>query len=177
MKDVSISKVSTLSDGRLAVFPSVVSDNYEFVYREACGVYWNKPLACFQSTVPKEWGHNEWYGQIISVARSAFRIRLHLVSETLFESDTQGFKGDIQSSEINIQQWILEQEKIALESPKPDHSHEKSEISRISEKASVAFHAKKYQLAIDLLSPHKSSKYFSKKCAKLLVHILVEREH
>ena len=168
MKDVPIDKVSTLADGRLAIFPSAISDSYTYVYREACGVYWNEKLNCFQSTVPKEWRHKEWYGQIVSVVRSAFNIRLHLASNTAFDSSMPGFKIDIESSESHVQQWITEQEKIALTPSKPNHSHEKDEILRISEKASVAFHSKNYQLAIELLLPHKNSVYFTKKCLKLL---------
>jgi len=41
METVGITKVAILTDGRLAVYPATFSPWYEYIYREAAGVYWN----------------------------------------------------------------------------------------------------------------------------------------
>jgi hypothetical protein len=41
MEEMKINKVSILSDGRLAIFPSKASSSYQYVYREASEVYWD----------------------------------------------------------------------------------------------------------------------------------------
>ena len=60
MEHGKILKVAVLKDGRLGIFPDRPDPAYQYIYREAAGVYWNQELGCFQSTVPREWDYPKW---------------------------------------------------------------------------------------------------------------------
>ncbi len=46
------------------------SPSYQYIYREAAGVYWDPQKHGFRSTELKDWGHAKWFSHIISVVRS-----------------------------------------------------------------------------------------------------------
>jgi hypothetical protein len=107
METIKISKVSVLNDGRLAVYPAAISPLYEYIYRAAAGVHWNKDLACFQSTPPQEWDHRKWFLQIISVVHSELGIRLDLMPYTEFTGLETEFKTEIINANAEIQRKII----------------------------------------------------------------------
>jgi hypothetical protein len=111
MEKIAIKKVAILEDRRLGVYPEVISDWYEYIYREACGVYWNKDLLCFQSTVPREWAYNDWYRQIVSVARTGLSIRLNITDQTEYDPNESEFRSEIISANDDIQIWMSEQDR------------------------------------------------------------------
>jgi len=113
MEKVAIAKVCLLPDKRLAVFPVQVSSSYQYVYREACEVYWDNEGGFFFSPVPRQWDYKRWYGQIVSVVLSSFGIRLSQRADTAFVPDDPVFVSDMRSAEDDVQHWIdVERPKI-----------------------------------------------------------------
>ncbi len=110
MKEIEITKVAVMTDGRLAVYPTDTSPSHQYVYREAAGVNWNQDLGCFQSTVPREWNHRQWFTQIVSVVRTGLGIRLRLTPKTRYESDCDHFETDIIRANEDVEAWIKERE-------------------------------------------------------------------
>jgi hypothetical protein len=109
--DNEISKVSVAGDGRLNVHPSKASSMFEYIYREAAGVYWNRELQCFQSSAPKNWdnwNHSKWYKQIVSTVRSGLGKRLRLLDTTVFEGGIETFENEIRFADAEVQKWIDE---------------------------------------------------------------------
>ena len=107
---MKIIKVAKLNDGRIAVYPAAVDQTYEYIYREAAGVYWNHELGCFHSTLPKDWNHQQWYGQIVTVVWSGLKIKLDLTPDTQYEGTPDSFKADIISANEDVQKWIHDHE-------------------------------------------------------------------
>jgi hypothetical protein len=91
METTPILKVAVLPDGRVAVFPQSKSADYQYVYREAAGVYWNQEMGCFVSTAPQEWSPHKWYQHIVSVVKSGVGIKMILTPGTEYESKDEGF--------------------------------------------------------------------------------------
>jgi hypothetical protein len=94
-KNISIDKVAVLEDGRLAIWPDLATKDFQRIYREACGVYWDKKRCCFQSTIPKDWSYGQWYEQILSVVKIGFGIKLHLTDQTEFVSEDSTFTHEV----------------------------------------------------------------------------------
>ena len=107
METAQIQRVAVLDDGRFAVFPDRKEAAWQYIYREACGVYWNQQLGCFHSyEPPRTWGNKEWYEQIISIVNSGLGLRMRLASDAIFDCDAPEFEGDIHAAEISVQKWI-----------------------------------------------------------------------
>ncbi len=51
---------------------------YQYIYREAAGVYWDEKNHGFKSTALKEWSHSKWFSHIISVVKSGLDVELQL---------------------------------------------------------------------------------------------------
>jgi len=160
--------VSVLADGRLGVYPAIVSDCYEFIYRAASGVYWDKSLGCFHSTVPKDWDYKRWYRQILFAVKGELGVELHITVQTTFESTEGNFKEDI-TAENKVTHCLFVELDETLERHRISEDWiERDKVTRISNEASQAFHSKQYTLAIELLSPYQDSPYFNKKSRVLL---------
>lgn len=163
-----INKVSILPDGRLAIFPSKASSSYQYVYREACEVYWDNDNQYFYSPVPREWNYKNWYVHIVSVVRTGLSIRLNLSGNTVFEANEDNFKSDMIDANEDVQKWMSEQDIGQPKNEQNEIGAEKEELNRISDEASKAFHSKKFNQVIKLLTPYENSPYFSEKAIALL---------
>ena len=63
-----ISKVEILPSGELIlILKSGGEAAYQYIYREAAGVYWDKDLKGFKSTIPKTKSYKEWFYHILKV--------------------------------------------------------------------------------------------------------------
>jgi hypothetical protein len=61
-----ISKIEILKDGKMRIkLKSGGKQEYQFVYREAKGVYWNNDFGSFETPEPKVWTHEEWFRHVI----------------------------------------------------------------------------------------------------------------
>jgi len=110
MEICSIEKVTVLDDGRTAVFPALKKGVWQYVYREAAGVYWEPELGCFVSTPPREWAPQKWYQQIVSVVRSGVGLEMLLTPETKFESQDARFGESIKAADDEVRAFIKEAE-------------------------------------------------------------------
>jgi hypothetical protein len=102
METSPILKVAVLPDGRTAVFPQSKRGDYQYVYREAAGVYWDQSLGCFVSTPPQEWSPQKWYQQILSVVRSGVGLQMVLTADTEYESADAGFEAAIKLADQDL---------------------------------------------------------------------------
>lgn len=82
MSEEIISEVKVLDSGKLLLaLKSGGQDSYQFIYREAAGVYWVKDLKGFVSTEPKKWSYSEWFSYMLDIAKQ-IGIQLKLSKET-----------------------------------------------------------------------------------------------
>lgn len=49
---------------------------YQYVYREAAGVYWDENQKAFKSTPLKEWTESKWFIHIMDIVKSGLNIEL-----------------------------------------------------------------------------------------------------
>jgi hypothetical protein len=71
MQVETINRVKILPSGEL--FLGLGSDGnayYQYIYREACGVYWDPVLKGFKSTDMKEWTASQWFTHIVDTAQN-----------------------------------------------------------------------------------------------------------
>lgn len=104
--DNRIRKIEATDDGRTRIFPETANSIFEYVYRAAAGVYWNKKLQCFQSSNPNNWdnwGHKEWVIQILSAVNSELGERLILTDETIFDKNILSFEDEIRKAYLETQ--------------------------------------------------------------------------
>lgn len=102
METSPILKVAVLADGRTAVFPESKRADYQYVYREAAGVYWDQAMGCFVSTLPQEWSPQKWYQHIVSVVRSGVGLQMTLTRDTEYESSKDGFEASIKLADQDL---------------------------------------------------------------------------
>jgi hypothetical protein len=51
---------------------------YQYVYREAAGVYWDDTHKAFKSTDMKEWTISKWFVHIIAIVKSGLNLELKM---------------------------------------------------------------------------------------------------
>lgn len=74
-----INRIEILDTGEL--FHGIESDgkaDYQFVYREAAGVYWDSEIKGFKSTELKDGTPSQWFAHIIGIVRTGIGINLVL---------------------------------------------------------------------------------------------------
>ena len=83
MTDRAITAVEIDSSGRLLVRPKVESGAlYEYIYREANGLRWDREKHAFYAHEPSRWGHEELLQHIAATVRSAFAEELRITAQT-----------------------------------------------------------------------------------------------
>ena len=60
--------------------------DYQYVYREAAGVYWDPALRGFKSTALKDWTPSQWYSHIVDIVRLGLGIELRLSDKALWRN-------------------------------------------------------------------------------------------
>lgn len=79
MDSETISEVEVLDSGELLlVLQSRGKPMYQYVYREAAGVYWDESRHGFKSTPMKKWSCAKWFFHIVGVVRSSLGVELQL---------------------------------------------------------------------------------------------------
>ncbi|MCB5205766.1 hypothetical protein [Methylovorus mays] len=74
---------------------------YQYIYREAAGVYWDPALQGFKSTPMREWSCTQWYKQIVSVARSGLGVDLLLADHIDWKNVPEIDKAEIQRAKAS----------------------------------------------------------------------------
>ena len=96
MKFETINRVKVLDTGELLLgLEGSGSSMYQYVYREAAGVYWDQAHRGFKSTPMKEWSCSQWYKQIVSVVRSELSVGLLLAKHVTWSGVTEHEKAEI----------------------------------------------------------------------------------
>lgn len=79
MERETINRIEILDTGELLLgLESKGKSMYQYVYREASGVYWDEKRHGFKSTPIKEWSCSKWFSQIIGVVKSGLGVELTL---------------------------------------------------------------------------------------------------
>ena len=82
-----INRIEVLPTGEL--FLGINGDghaDYQYVYREAAGVYWDPVMKGFKSTELKEWTPSQWYSQIIGIVRMGLGVELRLSNKIAWKN-------------------------------------------------------------------------------------------
>jgi hypothetical protein len=83
VKQRAITQVEVDSLGRLLVRPWAESDAiYEYIYREANGLRWDKEKHSFCAYEPSRWGHEELLRHIAATLRGSFGEDLRITEQT-----------------------------------------------------------------------------------------------
>ena len=87
MNDETINRIELLDTGELLLgLESQGKPEYQYVYREAAGVYWDQKRHGFKSTPLKEKTCSHWYKHINNAVQSELGIELKL-AENVFWSN------------------------------------------------------------------------------------------
>ncbi|MFN8278210.1 MAG: hypothetical protein U0T84_12065 [Chitinophagales bacterium] len=87
MKTETINKIVLNNSNELILhLDSNGESMYQYVYREAAGVYWDEKQKGFKSTELKEWTVSVWYFHIKDIVRSSLNIDLKLNEKTIWEN-------------------------------------------------------------------------------------------
>jgi len=67
---------------------------YQYVYREAAGVYWDENQKAFKSTPIREWTVSEWFLYIRDIVKSGLDDELSIDKNASWENipDTEKFR-------------------------------------------------------------------------------------
>jgi hypothetical protein len=96
MKQEIINRVEVLDTGELLLgLESNGEAMYQYVYREAAGVYWDSDKHGFKSTEMKEWSCAQWFGQIVGVVRTGLGVELTLGANVSWLNVPENQKAEI----------------------------------------------------------------------------------
>ena len=68
---------------------------YQYIYREAAGVYWDETLHGFKSTELKEWSCAKWFSHIVGIVKSGLGVELSLSSKATWDNIPEKDKEEI----------------------------------------------------------------------------------
>ena len=86
MKNRAIASVVIASSGHLFVAPELEGDeDYEYIYREANGLRWDRTSRSLHAYEPARWEHVELLRHIASTLQSACDEDLHLTEKTVWQ--------------------------------------------------------------------------------------------
>lgn len=89
-KSLALLKVEVLPSGELALYPSEADGSYQYIYREAAGVYWDPAHQRFHAPLTgydaKNWSLADWYQHIVATVVSGLGIYLTVTDSTLWQN-------------------------------------------------------------------------------------------
>lgn len=96
MENETINRIEVLDTGELLLgLDGHGKPMYQYVYREAAGVYWDQTRHGFKSTQMEDWSCAQWYQQIVSVVRSGLGIQLSLADHVAWLNVPENEKVEI----------------------------------------------------------------------------------
>ncbi len=97
-----INRVGLLDTGELFIgIDGNGNTDYQYVYREAAGVYWDPTLKGFKSTELKEWTPSQWFVHMVEIVRQAVGVRLAMLDSVHWRGISEQEKAAIKSQTIN----------------------------------------------------------------------------
>jgi hypothetical protein len=87
MNHETVKHIEALDSGELLIaIEGQGNSGYQYVYREAAGVYWSPSLCGFKSTPMKEWSCSQWYAHIVAVVRQGLGVELTLADHVTWSN-------------------------------------------------------------------------------------------
>ncbi len=87
MDSETINKVEVIDTGELLLsLEGNGKPMYQYIYREAAGIYWDEKQRGFKSTPLKDRSSTEWYSHIVSVVKTGLGIELRLSSQASWQN-------------------------------------------------------------------------------------------
>ena len=71
---------------------------YQYVYREAAGVYWDEHEKGFKSTPMREWTISKWFVHIIDIVKSGLNVELSIDKSVKWENIPDKEKNKIKNA-------------------------------------------------------------------------------
>ncbi len=97
MNRETVNRIEVLDTGELLLgLDGMGKGMYQYIYREAAGVYWDPTLHGFKSTPMKEWSCAQWYKHIVAIARSGLEVELLLSDHVTWSNVPEKEKTEIQ---------------------------------------------------------------------------------
>ena len=91
-----INKVRVIEGGELLLgIEGNEKPMYQYIYREAAGVYWDPALNGFKSKGLKDKSCSVWFSHIVSIVKSGLDVELQLSSKTSWENIPEKDKNEI----------------------------------------------------------------------------------
>ena len=91
-----INRIEILDSGEL--FLGIEGEGkamYQYVYREAAGVYWEPALKGFKSTELKDWTPSQWFFHMLDIVRIGLGVNLVLSESIQWKGLSDQDKADI----------------------------------------------------------------------------------
>ncbi|MES3037811.1 MAG: hypothetical protein V4736_07890 [Bdellovibrionota bacterium] len=95
MAKISIEEIGIDDQQRLYI--KVSRKSYEYVYRAATGVHWDKDKAFLHSPVPTEMTYLQWFSRIISTIIQEYDDHLEVTINTRWINTPEDLRSEIQS--------------------------------------------------------------------------------
>jgi hypothetical protein len=98
MEIEEISKIEIMKSGEMfVVLASGGKPIYQYIYREAAGIYWDSEVKGFKASAPEKWTYTEWFKQIVSVVASCLGVTLKLSNFTVWVNVPEQLKAEIKA--------------------------------------------------------------------------------
>jgi hypothetical protein len=101
MDTETISRIEVLDTGELLLgLESKGNGDYQYVYREAAGVYWDADQSGFKSTPMREWSYSKWFTHIVGVVQSGLGLKLVLGESVAWRNVPDQEKSEIEKANV-----------------------------------------------------------------------------
>ena len=94
MKTVAIAKIEIDPKGWLRVYPD--SEQYDFIYRAAADVHWEKEGGFLHSREPEKWTYPDYFTHIVQVVSSEYGDTLKTNQKTEWIRVPDSIRAEIQ---------------------------------------------------------------------------------
>ncbi len=99
MTALDISKIEIDAGGRLLVYPQDGNiPLYEYVYRAAKGVYWNRDMQCLYMKEASDWTYGQIFENIMDAVKSELGISLSIEDESEWKNIADDIKLEIKNN-------------------------------------------------------------------------------
>jgi len=96
MESETINKIELMNTGELLLgLEGQGKPMYQYIYREAAGVYWDETVHGFKSTELKEWSCSKWFSHIVSIVKSCLGVELQLSNKVSWKNIPEQDKEEI----------------------------------------------------------------------------------
>lgn len=96
MEQETVNSIEVNDQGELLLLlESGGNPMYQYIYREAAGVYWDQEHGGFKSTPIKGLSCSQWFSHIVQVVKSGLSVELQLSHNAKWQSVPENDKNEI----------------------------------------------------------------------------------